>query len=84
MITQTGLIGMAPPTTQVGDWVCYDKAVGIPIILREKGISTVKEHLVVGGAYLHMNGKLPGSGGSGDWAETYLMNVAGYQPIVLS
>jgi len=83
MVTQTGLIGMAPPTTQVGDWVCYVEGVGIPIVLREKENSTIKEHLVIGGAYVYMDGKLPGSGEFGDWAETYFMDVAGHQPIVL-
>lgn len=62
MVTQTGLIGMAPPTTQVGDWVCYVEGVGIPIILRERENSNIKEHLVICGAYVYMDGKLPGSG----------------------
>jgi hypothetical protein len=83
MVTQAGVIGMAPPNTQVGDWVCYVKGVSMPIILREKENSTVKEHLVIGVAYAHLDGKLPGSGGFEDWAETYLMDVAGHQPIIL-
>ncbi len=83
MVTQAGLVGMAPPTTQIGDWVCYIKGVDIPTILREKENGTDKEYLVVGGAYAHMDRKLPGSGRFGDWAETYFMDVAGYQSIIL-
>jgi hypothetical protein len=86
MVTQTCLIGMAPSTVQVGDWVCYIEGLNIPVILREKEMalnSTAQVYLVIGGAYAHMDGKLPGSGGFGDWAETYFMKPAGLQSIVL-
>jgi hypothetical protein len=86
MVTQTGLIGMVPSTAQIGDWLCYIKGFNIPVVLREKEMvlnNTVQEHLVVGGAYAHMDRKLPGSGGFGDWAETYFMDLAGLQSIVL-
>ena len=45
--------------------------------------STIQEYLVIGGAYANMDGKLPRSGGFGDWAETYFMKLAGLQSIVL-
>ena len=45
--------------------------------------STVQEHLVVGRVYAHIDGKLPGSSGFRDWAETYFMDLAGLQSIVL-
>lgn len=86
IVTQTGLIGMAPSTVHIGDWICYIKGLNIPVILREKEMaldSTVQQYLVIGGAYAHMDGKLPGSGGFGDWAETYFMKPAGLQSIVL-
>jgi Heterokaryon incompatibility protein (HET) len=86
MVTQTGLIGMAPSTAQPGDWVCYIKGFKIPVILREKEMalnSTVQEYLVIGGAYAHVDRKLPGSGEFVDWAETYFMKPAGLQSIVL-
>lgn len=86
-VTQTGIIGMAPSNAQIGDSVCYIKGLTIPVILREKERaldSTVQEWLVIGGAYAHMDGKLPrsGSGGFGDWAETYFMKPGGLQSIV--
>ncbi|CZR69255.1 uncharacterized protein PAC_19155 [Phialocephala subalpina] len=86
IVSQTGLIGMAPSTAQIGDWVCYIKGLNIPVILREKEMalnSTAHEYLVIGGAYAHMDGRLPGSGGFGAWAETYFMKLAGLQSIVL-
>lgn len=86
MVTQTGLIGMAPPTMQIGDWVCYVKGFSIPVILRKYKMafhSTDEDLFVVGGAYVHMDGKLPGKGDFGDWAETYFMDRTGLQTIVL-
>jgi hypothetical protein len=87
-VTQTGIIGMAPSTTQIGDSICYIKGLNIPVILRGKERdlnSRVQEWLVIGGAYAHMDGKLPGSGSGGfdDWAETYFMKPGGLQSIVL-
>jgi hypothetical protein len=87
-VTQTGIIGMAPSTAQIGDSVCYIKGLTIPVVLRgkERALnSSVQEWLVIGGAYAHMDGKLPrsGSGGFEDWAETYFMKPGGLQSIVL-
>jgi hypothetical protein len=39
MVTQTGIIGMAPPTAQIGDWVYYIKGFSIPVILRENDMA---------------------------------------------
>ena len=86
MVTQTGLIGMAPSTAQLGDLVYYIKGFKIPVILRQKEValnSTIQEYLVIGGAYAHVDRKLPGSGEFVDWAETYFMKPAGLQSIVL-
>lgn len=86
MVTQTGLIGMAPSNAQIGDWVCYLKGLSIPIILRRKEValySTIQEHLVIGSAYVYIDEKLPGNGVFEDWAESYFMNPAGLQNIVL-
>ncbi|KAE9378736.1 HET-domain-containing protein [Stipitochalara longipes BDJ] len=86
MVTQTGLIGMAPSTVQVGDWVCYIRGLNIPAILREKKMalnSTIQEYHMIGGVYVHLDAKLPGSGGFGDWAETYFVKPTGLQSIVI-
>lgn len=86
MVTQTGLIGMAPSTARLGDLVCYIKGFNIPVILREKEMaldSTVQEYLVIGGAYAHMDRKLPRGGEFVNWAETYFVKPAGLQSIVL-
>lgn len=77
---------MALLIAQIGDWVCYIKGLNIPVILQEKKMalnSTVQEYIVIGDVYAHMDGKLPGSGGFEDWAETYFMRPAGLQSIVL-
>lgn len=86
MVTETGLLGMAPSTVQIGDWVCYIKGLNIPVILREKEMalnSAIQEYIVIGGAYVHMDEKLPVCGGFGDWAETYFMKPTGLQSIVI-
>lgn len=87
MVTQTGLIGMAPPSAQISDSVCYIKGCSIPVILRKKEMalhSTVQEHLVVGGAYLYVDKKFSGSLKFADWAETYFKDPTWLQTIVLS
>ncbi|KAG0650801.1 hypothetical protein D0Z07_2864 [Hyphodiscus hymeniophilus] len=87
IVTQTGLIGMAPPTAHVGDWVWYVKGLDIPVILRAKELTMkgdIREHVVIGGAYAHMDQRLPGSGGFGAWAQNFFMKAEGFQSIVIA
>ncbi|KAH7333256.1 heterokaryon incompatibility protein-domain-containing protein [Rhexocercosporidium sp. MPI-PUGE-AT-0058] len=100
IVTDTGIIARAPPSTKIGDWVFYMKGASIPVILRQKEMPSnsplqeflvvggayihMEEFLVVGGAYIHMDEKLPGGGGFGDWAETHFMKPEGLQSVVIS
>lgn len=86
IVTETGLVGRGPPTTRIGDLVFSIRGTSIPVILRRKELnlnSTVQGYVIVGGAYIHMDKKLPGRGGFKDFAETYFIKPEGPQSIFI-
>jgi hypothetical protein len=87
MVTRIGLVGMAPPSAQIGDQVCYIKGCSVPLILPKKEMTldnTLQEHCVIGGAYVYIDEKFSESLKLADFAEIYFKYPAGLQTIVLS